>query len=95
MSICDTFDELMLQHDVCSISFSKVLTWIKESIECLWKAWRNKHIDWGPNPNPNPRKERDKIQHILESLIRTAEQYQFVMAATTTYRLHMGHISTC
>jgi hypothetical protein len=47
MSICNTFDELMLHHDVCSISFSKVLTWIKESIECLWKAWRTKYVDWG------------------------------------------------
>jgi hypothetical protein len=40
MSTSDTFDELMMHHVVCSISFSEVHTWIKESIECLWKAWR-------------------------------------------------------
>jgi hypothetical protein len=33
MNICNMFDELMLHHDVYSISFSEVLTWIKESIE--------------------------------------------------------------
>jgi hypothetical protein len=51
-SICDTFDELILHHDVCLISFSEMRTWIKESIECLWKAWRMKYVDWGPNPCP-------------------------------------------
>jgi hypothetical protein len=35
MNICDRFDELMLYHDVCSILFSEVLTWIKKSIKCL------------------------------------------------------------
>jgi hypothetical protein len=30
MSICNTFDELILNHDVCSILFSEVLTWIKK-----------------------------------------------------------------
>jgi hypothetical protein len=102
MSIYNTFDELMLHHDVCSISFLEVLTWIKESIECQWKAWRTKYVDWGPSPTPphilpqghqvtlSPRKERDKIQHILESLIRIAEQYQTVRAATTLCELRLG-----
>jgi hypothetical protein len=31
MSIFNTFDEVMLHHDVCSISFTKVRTWIKVS----------------------------------------------------------------
>jgi hypothetical protein len=35
MRICNTSDELKLHHDVCSISFSEVLTWIKESTKCL------------------------------------------------------------
>jgi hypothetical protein len=107
MSICNTFDELMLHHDVCSISFSEVLTWIKESIECLWKARRTKYVDWGWNPTPpqvspqdhhvtfHPRKQRDKFQYVLESLIQTAEQYKPATAATTSYGLHLWHINTC
>jgi hypothetical protein len=106
MSICNTFDELMLHHDVCLISFLEVLTWIKECIACLWKAWRTKYVDWGPNPTPHvslqshhvtfcPRKERDKFQHVLESLIQTAQQYKLATAATTSYGLRLGHISTC
>jgi hypothetical protein len=31
MSILNTFDELMLHHDVCLTSFAKVHTWIKVS----------------------------------------------------------------
>jgi hypothetical protein len=32
MIVFDTFDELMLHHDVCSLSFSEIHTWIKKSI---------------------------------------------------------------
>jgi hypothetical protein len=97
----------MLNHDVCSISFSEVLTWIKESVECLWRAWRTNYVDWGRNSTPphispqgyhdtfRPMIEGDKFQYILESLIRTVEQYKLVTAATTSYRLRLGHISTC
>jgi hypothetical protein len=35
MSICNTFDKLILNHNICLISFSEVLTWIKENIEYL------------------------------------------------------------
>jgi hypothetical protein len=31
MNILNTFDELMMHHDVCLTSFAKVLTWIKVS----------------------------------------------------------------
>ena len=31
MIIVATFDELMLRHDVCSLSFSEIHTWIKKS----------------------------------------------------------------
>jgi hypothetical protein len=41
------------------------------------------------------RKERDKIQHVLESPIRTAAQYHLATAAMTTYELRLGYISTC
>ena len=45
----DTFDELMLHHKVCSFLFSELLSWIKQSVECTWKAWRTKEVDWGPS----------------------------------------------
>jgi hypothetical protein len=107
MSICNTFDELMLHHDVCLISLLHVLTWMKESIGCLWKIWRTKYVDWGRNPTPphvspqgyhvtfHPRKERDKFQYILKSLIWTAEQYKLATATTISYEFRLGHIITC
>ena len=49
MSIFNTFDKWKLHHDVCSISFSEVLTWIKGRVECTWKVWRTKEVDWGPS----------------------------------------------
>jgi hypothetical protein len=30
MIVFDTFDELMVHHDVCSLSFSEIHTWIKK-----------------------------------------------------------------
>ena len=51
MIILATFDELMLRHDVCSLSFSEIHTWIKKSARHTWKAWRNKEVDWGPSPS--------------------------------------------
>jgi hypothetical protein len=33
MIIFDSFDELLLRHDVCSLSFSEIHTWIKKSIK--------------------------------------------------------------
>ena len=32
MIIVATFDELMLRHDVCSLSFSEIHTWIKKRV---------------------------------------------------------------
>jgi hypothetical protein len=79
MMIFATFNELMLRHDVCALSFSEINAWIIKSVKHTWKAWRNKEVDWGPNPSiptfptrlPRhiwPRKERDQIEHVLESL---------------------------
>jgi hypothetical protein len=51
MIVFDTFDELMLRHDVCSSSFSEIHTWIKKSIKHTWKAWRTKQVDWGTSPS--------------------------------------------
>jgi hypothetical protein len=52
--IIDAFDELMMHHDVCSFSFSELLTWIKGRFDCIWKAWKVNEVDWGPNPSiPN------------------------------------------
>jgi len=50
MIVFDTFDELMLRHDVRSLSFLEIHTWIKKIIEHTWKAWRTKEVDWGPVP---------------------------------------------
>jgi hypothetical protein len=32
-----------------SMSFTEVLTWIKEGMDHAWKGWIMKHLDWGPN----------------------------------------------
>jgi hypothetical protein len=47
--IFNTCDEWMLHHDMCSMSFTEVLTWIKEGGDHAWKGWIMKHLDWGPN----------------------------------------------
>jgi hypothetical protein len=43
-NICD---EWMLHHDMCSMSFTEVPTWIKEGVDHAWKGWIMKHLDWG------------------------------------------------
>jgi hypothetical protein len=35
--IFNTCDEWMLHHDMCSMSFTEVLTWIKEGVDHAWK----------------------------------------------------------
>jgi hypothetical protein len=47
--IFNTCDEWTLHHDMCSMSFIEVLTWIKEGVDHAWKGWIIKHLDWGPN----------------------------------------------
>jgi hypothetical protein len=50
MIVFDTFDKFMFRHDVYSLSFSEIHTWIKKSIKHTWKVWRTKEVDWGPIP---------------------------------------------
>jgi hypothetical protein len=50
MNVFDKFDELMTHHEVFSLLFLKIHTWIKESIKHKWKSWRTKEVDWGPIP---------------------------------------------
>jgi hypothetical protein len=42
-NICD---EWMMHHDMCSMSFIEVLTWIKEGVDHASKLWIMKHLDW-------------------------------------------------
>jgi hypothetical protein len=43
--IFNTCDEWMLHHDMCSMSFIEVLTWIKEDVDHAWKGRIMKHLD--------------------------------------------------
>jgi hypothetical protein len=45
ISIFNTCDEWTLHHDMCSMSFREVLTWIKEGVDHAWKGWIVKHLD--------------------------------------------------
>jgi hypothetical protein len=49
--IFNTCDEWTLHHDICSMSFIKVLTWIKKVVDHAWKGWIMKHLNWRPNPS--------------------------------------------
>jgi hypothetical protein len=43
--ISNACDEWTLHHDMCSMSFTEVLTWIKEGVHHAWKGWIMKHLD--------------------------------------------------
>jgi hypothetical protein len=49
--IFNTCDQWTMHHDMCSMSFTEVLTWIKEGVDHVWKGWIMKHLDWRPNPS--------------------------------------------
>ena len=79
MIIVATFDELMLRHDVCSLSFSEIHTWIKKSArhnmegmedQRSWLGTKSK-CSSGPPPGHHvtlgPKIERDQVQHVLEA----------------------------
>jgi hypothetical protein len=44
----DTFEQLLLHHDLCVFSFSELLTWIKGRLDCITKPWKVNEVDWGP-----------------------------------------------
>jgi hypothetical protein len=43
----NTCDEWTLHHNMCSMSITEVLTWIKEGADHAWKGWIMKHLYWG------------------------------------------------
>jgi hypothetical protein len=49
--IFNTCNEWTLHHDMCSMSFTEVLAWIKEGVDHAWKRWIMKHLNWGQNPS--------------------------------------------
>jgi hypothetical protein len=70
----NTYDEWTIHHDMSSMSFTEVLTWINEGVDHAWKGWIMKYLDWGPNtsapyaPTRSPRylwyKETKKLSPI-------------------------------
>jgi hypothetical protein len=53
--IFNTCDEWTLHHDMCSMSFIEVLTWIKEGMDHAWKGWIMKHDEIMATPGANIR----------------------------------------
>ena len=105
MIVFDTFDELMLHHDVCSLSFSEIHTWIKKSVKDTWKTQRTKEVDWEPSTSiPNvlhqdttsllAQGKEDIKSNTFWGWIRTATLHQFATAATTSSGLRFGRSST-
>ena len=99
MIVFDTFDELMLHHDVCSLSFLEIHTWIKKSVKDTWKAWRTKEVDWGPSTSiPNVLHQnttsllaQGKIKsNTFWGWIQTPGHLQLVMFTTVAYGLRLG-----
>jgi hypothetical protein len=75
ITIFAKFDELMMCHDVCSLSFSKIHTWIQKSTKHTWKAWRTKEVDWGPSTS---------VPHVLHqtSMSLLAQRWKEIQANT-------------
>jgi hypothetical protein len=53
--IVNTCDEWTLHHDMCSMLFIEVLTWIKEGVDHAWKGWIMKHDEIKATPGANIR----------------------------------------
>ena len=76
MIIIVRFNELMLRHDVCSLSFSEIHSWIKKSVDTHGRHVEPKKLigdqvqvlltSFTRPPRPSgPKMERDQVQHIL------------------------------
>src|SRR5438105_3386678 len=98
--VIDTFDELVLHHKMCMFSFSVFLTWIKGRFDFICKAWKVNEVDWGLSPSITnvlhqattsllAKETKSPSPTRFGSWIRTAEQHQLVMAATTSYGLRL------
>jgi hypothetical protein len=103
MIVFDIFDELMLRHDVCSLSFLEIHTWIKMSIKHTWKAWRTKKVDRGPSI-PNilhqattsllAQGKKEIKSNMFQGWIRIVGPWQLVTNAMTAFGLRFGCSST-
>jgi hypothetical protein len=51
--IFNTCDEWKLDHDICSMSFTEVLTWIKEGVDHARKGWIMKDDEIKATPSAN------------------------------------------
>ena len=98
-------DELLLHHDVCCLSFSEILTWLKKSVNHTWQAWRTNEVDWGsvqvfPTSSTRPPRhfwpkdgKRSRPTR-FGCWIRTTTQHQLLTDATDAYRVGLGRSST-
>jgi hypothetical protein len=99
--VSNTFDELLLHYDVCWLSFSEILTWIKKGARHTWKAWRTKEFDWGQvqvfhtSSTRPPRHfwpkdgKRSRPTH-FGRWFRTARLGKVATDATSSYGLRLG-----
>ena len=81
---------------VCTFSFSELLTWIKGRLDCIWKAWKVNEVDWRPSPSiPNVLRQtttsllaqvkKESSPTRSRSSIRTVELSQLATVATASY----------
>ena len=103
--IIDTFDELVLHHKVCVFSFAELLTWIKGVFDCIWKAWKDNKVDWGPNLSiPNvlhqattsliAQGRKESKSNTFWCGIRTAAESQLETVTTTSYGVRLERSRT-
>ena len=94
--IIDAFDELVLHHKMCIISFSELLTWIKGRFDCIWKAWKVNEVDWGPNPSIPNVLHLDTTSLLVQGKkeIKSSTFWDSDSRIAPTYDVHHGRIRT-